>query len=87
MLVLSDGGLVVARCCVMLRDANVGVLRRRECHDERNEAEKGCLTESRVRTKLSTSIERVAPSRGLSSAFLLRTMLMMMKLGFLSGRW
>ncbi len=34
----------------------------------------GCLTESRVRTKLSTSIERVAPSRGLSSAFLLRTM-------------
>lgn len=34
------------------------------------------LTESLVRTKLSTSIERVAPSFCLSSAFLARAMVM-----------
>jgi hypothetical protein len=31
MLVLTDGDLVVARRCVILQHANVGVLRRREC--------------------------------------------------------
>jgi hypothetical protein len=42
----------------------------------RNEGDRGSLTESLVRTKLSTSIESVAPSLGLSSVFLPLAMLM-----------